>query len=60
MEQEQLRQQAETARSEREMQARIAMNTADNNTAMQLALLDLANGNASSDAPQNPNPNPTP
>jgi uncharacterized protein (DUF3084 family) len=56
MQQEQLQQQAETQRVQMETQARLAMNTADNKTAMDLALLDLANGDNTPSAALNPNP----
>ena len=56
MQQEQLQQQAETQRVQMETQARLAMNTADNKTAMDLALLDLANGDTTPSAALNPNP----
>lgn len=56
MQQEQMREQAEMQRVQAENQARIAMNDADNRTAMDLAMLDLANGDNTPRASLNPNP----
>lgn len=41
---EELRQQREDARKQAELQAKLAMNTADNSTAMQLAAAEIASG----------------
>ena len=57
---EQLRQQAEDQRTAAELQARIAMNTDDNRTAMELAAAEIASGErvaVSTGTGINPNPN---
>jgi hypothetical protein len=56
---EQMRQQAENQREAADIQARVGMNNADNATAMQLALMQLAEGHAAGTS-TNPNPNPNP
>mgnify|MGYP001353025794 CR=1 FL=1 len=57
---EQLRQQSEDARKQAELQARLAMNTDDNRTAMELAAAEIASGErvaVSTGTGINPNPN---
>ncbi len=58
MQQEQVRQQAENARDAADRQAKIAMNDADNQMALQLELLNLRHGQQATPS-TNPNPNPT-
>ena len=57
---EQLRQQSEDQRKQAELQARLAMNTDDNRTAMELAAAEIASGErvaVSTGTGINPNPN---
>ena len=57
---EQLRQQSEDARTQAELQARLAMNTDDNRTAMELAAAEIASGErvaVTTGTGINPNPN---
>jgi hypothetical protein len=56
---EQMRQQAENERTAAEIEARVAMNTADNDTAMMLAAAEIASGQkvaVSTGTGINPNP----
>jgi hypothetical protein len=59
MQQEQMRQQAEDERTATDIEARVNMNEADNATALELALLKLAEGNSAGTSTNfNPNPGP--